>query len=104
MEQKTLIWSSLQLSQNVTDRNFLSFQVQENFWGEQGEREIEREKDGMRLHSPFTKQVRSAQCCKVFRHLSSGVSALCYCMQKAALLVLTTSLTATQHQDHMKQS
>lgn len=65
------------------------FQVQENFWGEQGEREVGREKDGMRLHSPLTKQVRSAQCCEVFRQLRSGVPALCYCMQKAALLVLT---------------
>lgn len=40
------------------------FQVEENCWGEQEEKETGEEKDGLRLHCPFTKWVRYTQFCE----------------------------------------
>jgi len=49
--------SSSQLQEHASNRNFLSFQVQENCWGEQRKKETGGEKYGLRLHCPFTKEL-----------------------------------------------
>lgn len=63
-------------------------------WGNSEKKEAGGEKDGLRLHCPFTKQVRCTHFCEGEFLDSETVSTLCYCistvkLQKTTWVVLT---------------